>query len=175
MVSAIRSPTQWRQSNWKLPACLTGNEINKTYSNMNLDWWILDLVLFCDTFEFGASICRLSLEGLVLWWLFLKRNTGSGSWWCWRKKSEIVYMTVIHRLPPSCALQTLIFLEHTAENYAPCLVVTFCSDPCALELTQLRDWEILPSATACQINLETFMILPVYDYTFLDYINMKST
>ena len=67
-------------------------------------------------------------------------------------------MTVTHRLPPFCAFQTLIFLEHSAENYVPCHVVTFCSDPCPLELTQLRDWGILPSTTACHINLETFIV-----------------
>ena len=89
-----------------------------------------------------------------------------------RNKSKIVNMTVVHRLPPSCAFQTLIFLEYSAENYAPCLVVTLCYDPCALELTKFRDWEILLSTTACQINLETFMVL--YDNTFLDYILMKS-
>ena len=77
-------------------------------------------------------------------------------------------MNVIHRIPPFWAFQTNIFLEHSAENYAPCLVVTFCSDPCVLELTQLRDWEILPSTNACHINLETFMI--IYNYTFLEYI-----
>ena len=78
------------------------------------------------------------------------------------------YMNVLHRLVPFCALQTRIFLDHSAENYAPCLVVTFCSDPCALELTQLRDWEILLSTMACHINLKTCMI--IYNYTFLDYI-----
>ena len=168
MVSAVRSPMQWRPSNRKLSIRLTGNEINNTYNNMKLDWWTLNLVLFCDTFEFGAAICRLSLEGIVLWRSFLKQNTGSGSWWFWRKKSEIVNMTAIHHLPPFCAFQTLIFLEHSAENYVPCLVVTFSSDPCALEMTLLHDWEILPSTTACHINLETFMI--IYKYTFLDYI-----
>ena len=66
MVCAIRSPMQWRPTNRKLSLCLTGNEINKAYSNMNIDWWTLDLVLFCDTFEFGAAICRLSPEGLDL-------------------------------------------------------------------------------------------------------------
>ena len=75
-------------------------------------------------------------------------------------------MNVIHRLSPFSAFQTLIFLEHSAENYVPCLVVTFCSDPCALELSQLRYWEILPSTTACHVHLETFMI--IYNYKFRD-------
>ena len=56
--------------------------------------------------------------------------------------------------------------EHSAETYAQCLVVTLCYDPCALELTQLR--EIFPSTTAYHIKLEIFMI--IYDYTFLGYI-----
>ena len=33
---AIRSPMQWRPSNRKLAICLTGNEINKAYSNIIL-------------------------------------------------------------------------------------------------------------------------------------------
>ena len=37
MVCAIRSPMQWRPSNRKLTVFLTGNEINKTYSDMNID------------------------------------------------------------------------------------------------------------------------------------------
>ena len=81
-------------------------------------------------------------------------------------------MTVIHHPSPFRAFQTLIFLQHSAENYAPCLVVTFCCDPCALELTQLCDWEILPSTTACHINFETLMV--IYGYTFPDYIQRKS-
>ena len=36
-----------------------------------------------------------------------------------------VRIDVILRSPPFCAFQTLIFLDHSAENYAPCLVVTF--------------------------------------------------
>ena len=84
------------------------------------------------------------------------------------QKSEIVKMNALHRLPPFCAFQNLIFFEHSAENYAPCLVVTFCFDPYALVLTQLRDLENLPSTTACHINLEKLMI--IYNYTFLDYI-----
>ena len=59
-----------------------------------------------------------------------------------RQKSEIVKMNVIHRLQSFYAFYIRIFLEHSAENYAPCLVVTLCSDPYALELTQLREWEI---------------------------------
>ena len=81
-------------------------------------------------------------------------------------------MNVIHRLPPISAFQTRIFLEHSAENYASCLVVTFRSDPCALKLTKIRDWEILPSTTVCHISLETLMI--IYIYTFLDYTWMKN-
>ena len=77
-------------------------------------------------------------------------------------------MNVIHRILPFCAVQTRIFVEHSVENYETCLVVTFRSDPCALELTQLRDWDILLSTAACHINLDTFMI--VNNYTFLDYI-----
>ena len=37
MAFAIRSPMQWRPSNRKLDVCLTGNEINKAYCNMNID------------------------------------------------------------------------------------------------------------------------------------------
>ena len=37
MSFAIMSPMQWRPSNRKLAVCLTGNEINKAYSNMNID------------------------------------------------------------------------------------------------------------------------------------------
>ena len=33
---AIRPPMQWRPSNRKLAVCLTGNEINKAYRNMNI-------------------------------------------------------------------------------------------------------------------------------------------
>ena len=36
MACAIRSPMQWRPSNRKLSVCLTENEINKAYSNMNI-------------------------------------------------------------------------------------------------------------------------------------------
>ena len=46
MAFAIRSPMQWRPSNRKLAVCLRGNEINKAYSNMNIDCW--EFVLFCD-------------------------------------------------------------------------------------------------------------------------------
>ena len=38
MAFAIKSPMQWRQSNPKLAECLTGNEINKSYSNMKIDY-----------------------------------------------------------------------------------------------------------------------------------------
>ena len=38
MEFAIRSPMQWRPSNRKLAECLTGNEINKAYSYMNIDY-----------------------------------------------------------------------------------------------------------------------------------------
>ena len=38
MVFAIMSPMQWRPSNRKLAVGLTGNEINKAYSNMNIDY-----------------------------------------------------------------------------------------------------------------------------------------
>ena len=77
-------------------------------------------------------------------------------------------MNVIHRSPPVCASQKLIFFEFSAENLALCLLVTFCFEPCALELTQLRDWEMLPITTAAHINHETLMI--IYNYTFLDFI-----
>ena len=66
MVCVIRLPMQWRPSNRKLSVCLSGNEINKAYSNIKIDCWTLDLVLFCDTFEFGAAICRLLREGIDL-------------------------------------------------------------------------------------------------------------
>ena len=36
MAFAIRSPMEWRPSNRKLAVCLTGNEINKSYCNMNI-------------------------------------------------------------------------------------------------------------------------------------------
>ena len=38
MAFAIRSPMQWRPSNRKLAVCLTGNEINKAFCNMNIDY-----------------------------------------------------------------------------------------------------------------------------------------
>ena len=81
-------------------------------------------------------------------------------------------MNVIHRSPPVCAFQNLILLEFSAENKAPWLLVTFCFDPCALELTQLRDWEMLLITTAAHINHETLMI--IYNYKFLDYVQMKN-
>ena len=37
MAFTIRSPMQWRPSNRKLAVCLTGNELNKAFSNMNID------------------------------------------------------------------------------------------------------------------------------------------
>ena len=40
-------------------------EINKAYINMNIDCRTRDLVLFCDTFEFEAAICRLSKKFLT--------------------------------------------------------------------------------------------------------------
>ena len=61
-----RSPMQWRPSNRKLSVCFTGNEINKANSNVNIDCWTREFILFCDTFEFGAVFCRLSREGLHL-------------------------------------------------------------------------------------------------------------
>ena len=64
MECAIRSPIQWRPSNRKVSVCLTGSEINKAHSNIKSDCCTLDL--FCDTFEFGAAICRLSQEVLNL-------------------------------------------------------------------------------------------------------------
>ena len=53
MAFAIRSPMQWRPSNRKLAVCLTGNEINKAYSNMNIDYWTQEFVLFCDYYNYG--------------------------------------------------------------------------------------------------------------------------
>ena len=38
MAFVIRSPMQWRPPNRKLAVCLTGNEINKAYSNMNIGY-----------------------------------------------------------------------------------------------------------------------------------------
>ena len=38
----------------KLNVCLTGNEINKACSDMTIDCWTREFVLFCDTFE-GAK------------------------------------------------------------------------------------------------------------------------
>ena len=58
----------WAKMIWKQPSslavCLTGNEIDKAYSNMGIDRSTLYLVLFYDTFEFGAVICRSSREVL---------------------------------------------------------------------------------------------------------------
>ena len=48
MAFAIRLPMQWRPSNRKLAEYLTGNEINKAYSNMNIDYLTREFVLFCD-------------------------------------------------------------------------------------------------------------------------------
>ena len=48
MAFATRSPMQWRPSNRKLAVCLTGNEINRAYSNMNIDCWTREFMLFCD-------------------------------------------------------------------------------------------------------------------------------
>ena len=88
------------------------------------------------------------------------------------QKSETIRMNVIHRLPPVCAFQNLIFHEFSTEKLAPCLLVTFCFDPCALELTQLRDWEMLLITTAAHINHEILMI--IYNYKLFDYIQMKN-
>ena len=96
--------------------------------------------------------------------------TKYGQWKLIMLKAEVgnVRMNVIHRLPPFCAFQTRIFLEHSADNYAPCIVVTFCFYPCALELTQLRDWEIFSSSTVSHINNDTCIFR--YIYIFLYYI-----
>ena len=53
MPFTIRSPMQWRPSNRKLAVCLTGNEINKAYSNMNIDYWTREFVLFCNNKNLG--------------------------------------------------------------------------------------------------------------------------
>ena len=37
MACAIRSPMQWHPSNRKLAVCLTGNELNKVYCNMQIE------------------------------------------------------------------------------------------------------------------------------------------
>ena len=47
MACAIRSPMQLHPSNPKLSVCLTGNEINKAYSNIKTDCCTLNLLLFC--------------------------------------------------------------------------------------------------------------------------------
>ena len=39
-------------------------------------------------------------------------------------------------------------------------------------MTQLRDWEMFLITTAAYINHETLMI--IYNYKFLDYIQMKN-
>ena len=83
--------------------------------------------------------------------------------------SEIFRMNVIKRIPPLCAFHTRIFLEHSAEDYAQRLDVTFCSDPCALELIQLRNLEISPSTTASHINHETIMIIYIYNYNLITF------
>ena len=145
--------------NRKLSVSLTGNEINKAYSDMNIYCWTREFVLFCDTFEFGAAISRLSRGGRHLWWSFLKQITVSESWLCSRQTSENVRMNVINRSPPFCAFQIRVFLENSVENQAPCLVVTFWADPCALEFTTLRDWEMLP-----------ITLVISYNYTLFDYI-----
>ena len=46
MAFAIRSQMQLRPSNQKLAACLTGNEMNKAYGNMNIDCWTREFVFF---------------------------------------------------------------------------------------------------------------------------------
>ena len=38
MAFAIRSPMPWRPFNRKLAVCLTGNEINKAYCNMDINY-----------------------------------------------------------------------------------------------------------------------------------------
>ena len=53
MAFAIRSPKQWRPLNRKLAVCPTGNEINKVYSNMNIDCSTREFVLLCDNKNFG--------------------------------------------------------------------------------------------------------------------------
>ena len=75
-----------------------------------------------------------------------------------------------HKLPPwpICRIGgTLYSVARYVALWASC-----CFDPCALELTQLRDWEMLSITTAAYINHETLMI--IYNYTFLDYILKKN-
>ena len=156
MVCAIRSPMQWHPSNRKLYVCFTGNEINKAFSNIKklrtlyflwCIWiWIRNFADYCKK----ALICSGRVAEVD--------NAGT--------EIAIVNMNVIHRLPPFCAVQNRIFLEHSAENYETCLVVTFYSDSCALELTQLRDWKMLLSTAACHINLETLWLqITIHSFT----------
>ena len=65
MVCAIRSPMQWRPTNRKLSLCLTGNEINKAYCNMNIDWWTLDLVLFAIHLNFEQQFADYRQKSLI--------------------------------------------------------------------------------------------------------------
>ena len=46
MVSDIRSSMQMRPSNRKSSVCLTGHEINKTYSNMKIDCGLWTMYFF---------------------------------------------------------------------------------------------------------------------------------
>ena len=47
-------------------------------------------------------------------------------------------------------------------------LLLFCFDPCALDLTQLRDWEVLPITMAAHINHEILII--IYNYILFDYV-----
>ena len=65
MVCAIRSPMQWRPSNRELAVCLAGYEINKSYSNMQIDSWTLYFVLFCDTFNLEQQLADYRERALI--------------------------------------------------------------------------------------------------------------
>ena len=58
MTCAIRSPMQWRPSNRKLSVCLTWNEMNKAYRNMNIDCWTREFVLFVIHLNLGPHLAN---------------------------------------------------------------------------------------------------------------------
>ena len=56
MAFAIRSPMQWRPSNRKLAVGLTESEINKAYSNMDIDCWSRQFVVFVIIRTWGNNL-----------------------------------------------------------------------------------------------------------------------
>ena len=116
MAFVIRSPTPWRPSNRKLAVCLTENEINKAYSNMNIDCRTREFVLFVIIRIWGSifadyrgKACIYSGHFKNKLWVAEVDNARDRS-------LKNVRMNVIHRSPPVCAFPNLIFLEFSAEN-----------------------------------------------------------